>query len=297
MKQFFRKLTKIFGYTAATTVILLAVAVGLFRLFLPRLPEYQDQIKVWASDAIGMEVEFSGMNARWAFSGPELEFYDAELVHPDNPKRSIAAEVVSVGISLNSLLFEGAFVVDRVVIRKTSIEVHQLEDRGWWIQGMVMDELSPGQTRAPRQLNDVEVIGEDIEVQFLQLGDQRPRFIQVPRALVSVDQHRIALDATVTLSEDLGNEVTLSATRLLGMTEANRTWEVSVEAEDIALAGWSRLRLIDGTEVLSGEGDLDLSMVLADGAISNATADFDFFDVSLVDGQVFALQGRVELDT
>ncbi len=297
MKQFFRKLTKIFGYTAATTVILLAVAVGLFRLFLPRLPEYQDQIKVWASDAIGMEVEFSGMNARWAFSGPELEFYDAELVHPDNPKRSIAAEVVSVGISLNSLLFEGAFVVDRVVIRKTSIEVHQLEDRGWWIQGMVMDELSPGQTRAPRQLNDVEVIGEDIEIQFLQPGDQRPRFIQVPRALVSVDQHRIALDATVTLSEDLGNEVTLSATRLLGMTETNRTWEVSVEAEDIALAGWSRLRLIDGTEVLSGEGDLDLSMVLADGAISNATADFDFFNVSLVDGQVFALQGRVELDT
>jgi uncharacterized protein (TIGR02099 family) len=296
MRQFLRKLTKVFGYTAATTVILLAIAVGLFRLFLPRLPEYQDQIKVWASDAIGMEVEFSGMNARWAFSGPELEFYDAELVRPDDRRRRIAAEVVSVGISLSNLLFEGAFVVDRVVVRNTSIEVHQLEDGGWWVQGMAMDELSAGQARTPRQLNDVEVVGEDIEIQFLQLGDQRPRFIQVPRTLVSVDEHRIALDATVRLSEDLGREVTLSATRLLGVAEANRTWEVSVEAEDITLAGWSRLQLIEGTEVLSGEGDLDLSMVLADGTISNATADVEFSDVSLVDGQVFDLRGRIELD-
>ena len=213
MRQFLRKLTKVFGYTAAMTVILLAIAVGLFRLFLPRLPEYQDQIKVWASDAIGMEVEFSGMNARWALSGPELEFYDAELVRPDDRRRRIAAEVVSVGISLSNLLFEGAFVVDRVVVRNTSIEVRQLEDGGWWVQGMAMDELSAGQARTPQQLNDVEVVGQDIEIQFLQFGHQRPRFINVPRTLVSVDEPRIALDATVRLSEDLVREVTLSATR------------------------------------------------------------------------------------
>lgn len=296
MRKFFKKLTKVFGYTAATIVILLAVAVGLFRLFLPRLPEYQDQIKVWASDAIGMEVAFSGMNARWALSGPELEFYDAELVRPDDQRRSITAEVVSIGISLNSLLFEGAFVPDRVVIRKTSIEVHQLENNGWWIQGVSIDELPIGQSDTPQRLNDVEVIGEDIEIQFLQLGDQRPRFINVPRALVSVDEHRIALDATIRLSEDLGKEIELSATQLLGVAEANRSWDVTIEAEDITLAGWSGLQQIERVEILSGEGDLDLSMVLAEGTIRNAIADVDFSDVSLVDGQAFDLQGRFELD-
>ncbi len=296
MKQFFRKLTKVFGYTAATTVILLAIAVGLFRLFLPRLPEYQDQIKVWASDAIGMEVEFSGMNARWALTGPELEFYDAELVRPDDRRRSIAAEVVSVGISLNSLLFEGTFVVDRVVIRRTGIEVHQLEDGGWWIQGVAIDELPVGQADAPQRLNDVEVIGEDIEIQFLQFGDQRPRFISVPRTLVSVDEHRIALDATVRLSEDLGRQIQLSATQLLDVPETDRSWDVRIEADDIDLAGWSRLQPVERIETLSGEGDLDLSVVLADGSITNATADVDFSEVSFVDGQVFDLQGRFELD-
>jgi uncharacterized protein YhdP len=65
-------------------LILMAVGVGLFRLFLPRLPEYQEAIKERASEAIGMEVAFLSMNARWGLSGPELEFYGAELIRRHN---------------------------------------------------------------------------------------------------------------------------------------------------------------------------------------------------------------------
>ena len=78
MKKLIRRLFKIFAYTAGGVVILLAIVVGLFRLFLPRLPEYQEEIKVWASTEIGVDVEFSGMDARWGLSGPELKFYNAE---------------------------------------------------------------------------------------------------------------------------------------------------------------------------------------------------------------------------
>ena len=80
IKRLLRRLLRIAAYAAAAVVILLAIAVGLFRMFLPRLPEYQEDIKVWASAAIGMEVQFSGMDARWGLSGPEVEFYAAELL-------------------------------------------------------------------------------------------------------------------------------------------------------------------------------------------------------------------------
>ena len=65
MPSIFRKIAKVIAYMAAAVVILLAIAVGLFRLMLPRIPEYQDEIKAWADAAIGMQVEFAGMNARW----------------------------------------------------------------------------------------------------------------------------------------------------------------------------------------------------------------------------------------
>ena len=113
MKNLLQRLLKLAAYAAASIVILLAIALGLFRLFLPGLPEYQEDIKSWASAAIGMQVEFTGMNARWGLSGPEIEFYDAELISTDTEARIVAAEQVSVGIGLARLLFDRKFIVDR----------------------------------------------------------------------------------------------------------------------------------------------------------------------------------------
>ena len=129
MKNFLRSLFKFCAYFAAGVVILLAIAVGLFRLFLPRVPEYQDEIKAWASAAIGMQVEFSGMDARWGLSGPELEFYDAKLLRMDSGIRLVAAEEVRVGVDFMRLLFEQAWVVDRLVIIDTTRIQSETKDR------------------------------------------------------------------------------------------------------------------------------------------------------------------------
>ena len=297
MKDFLRKLFRLAAYTAAALVILLAVFVGLFRLFLPRLPEYQDDIETWASNAIGMDVQFSGMNARWGLSGPEIEFYDTELIRPDSGTRVIAAELVSVGISVGSLIFDQALVVDRVAIRDTSIEIRQLENGDWWIQGNSLDELPKPRPGEGQRLDKMEIVGEDIEIRFLQPGDERPRFIRVPSALVSVDDKRIAFDADVRLSEDLGRDINLSATRVLNLPEDQRIWDVTVEADNVILPGWSELHPALQGRVLSGGGDIDASFVVAGSSVSNASVDVDLADVSLVEGQVFGLEGRFELDT
>ena len=296
MKRFLRTLLKIGAYTAAAIVILLAVAVGLFRLFLPRLPEYQEEIKTWASDAIGMQVEFSGMDARWGLSGPELEFYDTELIRPDNDKRAIAADVVSVGISLTNLIFDRSFVVDHVGIRDTAIEVRQLEDGSWWIQGTEPGDLNQAHRGGPQRLLDMEIVGEDIEIRFLQPGDQRPRRFQVRRAQVSIDERRIAFDASVRLPENLGRQMTVTATQLLDLPDEERGWDMSLEIDDVDLAGWSDLQWATDREVYSGTGDLDLALVVSGGTVRSATAEIDFENVALELDRPFDVSGRLELD-
>ena len=296
MKQFFRKLLKLAAYSAAALVILLAILVGLFRLFLPRLPEYQDDIENWASSAIGMEVQFSGMNARWGLRGPEIEFYETELIHPDTQTRAIAAELVSVGVSVSRLLFEQKVVVDRVVIRDTSIEIRQLENGEWWVQGRPVDDLPTGQSGTPQRLGDVEVVGENIEIRFLQPGDERPHFFNVPTAVVSIDENRIALDADIRLPDDLGRGINLAATRMLDRPAEQRSWDVSVEADNIVLQGWSALHPALEGRVLSGGGDVDISFALSGKSVSNASVRVDLDEVSLTEDKVFDLSGRFELD-
>ena len=54
MKKLLQKILKTLAYLAAAMVILLAVAVGLFRLLLPRLPAHQEEIIL---AALGIDAE------------------------------------------------------------------------------------------------------------------------------------------------------------------------------------------------------------------------------------------------
>ena len=296
MKLLLQRLFKFFAYSAAGVVILLAIAVGLFRLFLPRLPEYQEDIKNWASAAIGMQVEFSSMDARWGLSGPELEFYDTQLVRTDTQTRLIAAETVRVSVALTRLLLEGERVIDRIVVSDTSIEVRQLEGGGWWVQGAPIEDLLGDRATARPALTEIEIIVEDIQVGFLQPGDERPRFFAVPRATLSVDKRRLAFVADIRPPASLGRRLAVSATQLIDLPAEERQWDVSVEGDDIVLAGWSDLQLAGGRRVVSGSGDLDLSVAYAQGRVTNASAEMDVTDLALAADKAFDLRGRFELN-
>jgi len=295
MKKLLRRLTKFTAYLAAFTVISLAIAVGLFRLFLPRVPEYQDEIKGWASAAIGMQVEFSGMDARWGLSGPELQFYDAELNRLDSGVRIVAAEEVSIGVGLMRLLFEQALVVDRLVIRNTNVYVRQFEDGSFKIQGIAIDELLGSFSNQSVTPVAIEVIGEDIELRLVQPGGARPRFFNVPRARVSIDENRIAADADIRLPDELGRKLSVSATQILAAPIEERSWDVFVDAENVSLQGWSGLAP-GSRRFESGVGDIELALAFANGRVSTATAELDFTDVALVGGEFFDISGRIEVD-
>jgi len=300
MKKLLQHLVKFAAYTAAAVVILLAIALGLFRLFLPRLPEYQEDIKTWASAAIGMEVEFSGMDARWGLSGPEIEFYNAELISTETGVRIVAAEQVSVGIGLTRIITDRKAVVDRVIVRDTSLEVRQLENGQWWIQGSPPDQLLPARPAASDtgdgdgDVARIEIVGEDLTLQFLQPGDERPRDFFIPNLLISRDNVRLAIDATVELPGDLGDSLTIAATRLVAEGDEKSGWDVTVDADDIELAGISTLHTSEAAQFDFGRGDLHLSLAVTGTAVDSATADIDFDDIGVDGAAPFSFAGRLE---
>ena len=299
MNKFLKRVIKFFAYMAGGVVILLAIAVGLFRLFLPRLPEYQEDIKTWASSAIGLHVEFSGMDARWGLSGPEVEFYDAELISPDTMVRIIAADQVSIGVALTNLLVDRKAVVDRVVISDTSLEVRQLENGEWWVQGGPLDQLIPARGSSTGEvtgggLGPIEIVGKDIELQFLQPGDERPTLFQVSNFVLRRDNVRMAIDADVELPGKLGNSLTVAATQLLADDTEQQFWDVSVEIDEIRLAGVSAMQPLEVARFDSGSGDIELSLQYANSSVQSATADIDIEDISVAGMSDLSLSGRLE---
>ena len=295
MKSFLRRVFKILAYLAGGVVILLAIAVGLFRLFLPRLPDYQEDIKGWASAAIGMTVEFSGMDARWGLSGPEVEFYDAELLTIDTNTRLVAADEVSVGVGLVRLLIDRKFVVDHVAVRDTSIEVRQLEGGGWWIQGSPLDELLPERRGGTGGgIGRIEVIGEDIEVRFLQPGDEKPRRFQVSRVRANRDDVQLTIDASVELPGDLGRRLSVTAIQQLTDPPGERAWDFALEVDNVDLAGVTAMQPAEAARFDSGTGDVSLSLVFANKRVQSATAEIDIDDIAIAGLADLAVRGRFE---
>jgi uncharacterized protein (TIGR02099 family) len=294
MMNLLRRVAKFFAYFAAGVVILLAIVVGLFRLFLPRLPEYQEEIKIWASTEIGVSVEFTGMDARWGLSGPELKFYNAELLRQDTMVRLVAAEEVSIGVSLVRFIVDGTLQVDRVVVRETSIEVRQLENEQWMIQGSLIDDLREMQQGTGREIGEIEFLGQNIELLLLQPGDQRPKRIDIGRLQVRSDSVRLAVDASLNLPRELGGRVTLAATQLLAPPVEERSWDVDIEAGELRLAGLSQLHEARAAQFVSGSGSIDLSLEYAGGEIESATADFSFEEILHEKGEPFDVAGRLE---
>jgi uncharacterized protein (TIGR02099 family) len=296
MRVFLQRVFKFLAYTVAGVVILLAITVGLFRLFLPRLPEYQEDIKNWASAATGMQVEFSGMDARWGLSGPELEFYNTELVRTDTQTRLLTAEKVSVSVALTRLLLEGERVIDRIVVSDTSIEVRQLESGEWWVQGAPLEDLLGKRAQGTPAFSEIDVIAEDIEIVFLQPGDVRPRYFAITRATVSLDERRLAFDTEIRPPTDLGRRLGIAAVQLVDRPEGERRWDITIEGDDISLAGWSDLQRAGNRRIVSGAGDFDLSMAYAQGGVTNASAEVDFSGLALAKDKAFDLRGRFELN-
>ena len=65
-------------------------------------------------------------------------------------------------------------------------------------------------------------------------------------------------------------------------TEVQGNWDVSVEIDDVKLAGASALQPSEAARFDSGKGDIELSLAYANEAIQSATADIDFENISVI---------------
>lgn len=295
MKELLQKFFKYLAYVGAALVIVLAVAVGIFRLMLPRLPEYQEQIKAWAGDAIGVQVDFSAMNARWRFSGPELNFFDAELTRAGATQSFVSAEEVSVGVGLLRLLADRELVVDRVLIRDTDIDLRQDSNGEWLLQGIPLDDVFAAREVASDQ-GAVEVIGQDVRVAYEHPASGQVVPFTIGTMTVTRQAEQVEIEARIVLPEGFGRTLEISAEQILPAS-GPRSWRLFVEGESLDLTGWSRLQPAGMPPINSGNADISVWFDYAPGHLQRATVNLVVTDLRpRSDAPIapFGLQGSIE---
>ncbi len=296
MQAWLRRIRNFLVYVCAGSVILLAVAVGLFRLFLPRLTEYQEDIKGWATAAIGMQVDFTGMNARWRLSGPELNFYDAELSQSDASDSLIEAGEVSIGVGLMRLVLDRTLVVDRIVVRGTQLDFTEGDDGAVLLQGRTLDDLADMIPASTDNTGDVVVVAEDIIVSYARPTDSAPLAVAIESLEATRRNDAIALEASIDLDSGFGSRLDVTVDQIL-VDGGESSWQVYLEGRSIGLDRWAGFVPDGVAPVVNGDGDLSLWLELSASGLEKATANVALVDVGIAGAErtdVIDVEGRIE---
>ena len=123
-----KKLLRLIGYAVALGLILLAMGAGLLRLAVIQLPTYQGEIQAWVRTQLGIDLNFSGIDARWSLLGPEISFHDATVTRVgDQGSPVVSADEATITLSPLALIAERRLEVMRLTLDGSRIGVERTE--------------------------------------------------------------------------------------------------------------------------------------------------------------------------
>ncbi len=103
-----------------------------------RLPDYQDEIQAWVTAELGLELDYTRLDAAWGWRGPELAFRDVRVHAAGDAAPFLTARGASVGFKTVDLLFRLAtrrkLGTDRLTFDGTEFTLVRNED-GYRLQG------------------------------------------------------------------------------------------------------------------------------------------------------------------
>lgn len=268
-------------YLAAAGVIILALLVGALRLLLPLVPEYRDDIRVWANAATGYDIRFQSISASWPLVGPELSFYDVTLTRPGDAEPLLAAREFSVGVSLLRLVRSRRLSVSRLAVRGSSIRLQRTATGGFLIQGRGLEDLLPRPSREP--LPEIGLDLQDIAVSYTD-----PRYqvesmaLALKRLTVDLDRDRLAANGRIDLPKGYGRKLSVEFEAPLPLPLAfPQQWSARVSGTDLDLVRLLGVTLGETGPLRAATGEIDLTVSYGEARLQRVDARLDLADVAV----------------
>ena len=252
---------------AAAGLIVLAVLVGIARLLLPMAPEYQDDIRRFANEATGFDVQFAQLSASWPLHGPEIRFLDVHVRTRDGRQPVLDAAELSVGINLLQLVTERRLLPGRVAVRQADVRIERLPDGKVLVNAVPLEDL----LRQPRsrELPHLDLDLRDIGVLLHDAGRLVPDASLMTKKLdLRLAPDSIGFDGELEGRDELGRGFefagTLPAAMLPGAERDEGSpapeWSFSLAATDVEVGRALRLLTNQWVPLKSGRGQLEIEL-------------------------------------
>ena len=268
--------------TAAGLLVVVALLLTALRVAIAYVPHNEQKLRTWIERQTQTKFEYSRLDARLRWYGPEVVLRDLRVVAEDGSQTLFATREGSIGLDLWNFFRTGQFVAGRVRILEPRVTIVRLADGRIRLLGLRerpadkppfdFDRLPAGRI----VIDDATVVYRDLKTgsEPLELTDLD---VQLRR-----DRDAVVLEGSARLPEELGTRADFNV-RLKGTLDEREHLDarVEVDADAVRLAGLKDFLPAQVAKPLAGSGHLHGVFALEQGTVSNLRLGFDLHDVAL----------------
>ena len=228
---------------AAMAIILLAMGAGMLRLVVIQLPSYQGEIWEWVRTELGIDLNFSRMDARWSLLGPEFSFRDAAVSRIGGAANLIvSADEATITLSAIALISERRLEVKRLTLEGSTLRVERTGDGA--VRLAYLPEGGGAQTEFPlAEIPPVTIVVNDGSVIFADHMRQREWSFDDVRLQLVRESESLVVEARANPPQGLAERIEVSAQLDVGrpLSDPQAQWRLFGEARGLDLAALSDL--------------------------------------------------------
>ncbi len=261
---------------------MVALLLTALRVAIAYVPHNEQKLRTWIERQTQTKFEYSRLDARLRWYGPEVVLRDLRVVAEDGSQTLFATREGSIGLDLWNFFRTGQFVAGRVRILEPRVTIVRLADGRIRLLGLRerpadkppfdFDRLPAGRI----VIDDATVVYRDLKTgsEPLELTDLD---VQLRR-----DRDAVVLEGSARLPEELGTRADFNV-RLKGTLDEREHLDarVEVDADTVRLAGLKDFLPAQVAKPLAGSGHLHGVFALEQGTVSNLRLGFDLHDVAL----------------
>ncbi len=264
-RRFLKRLGRWVAGLVGLCALLLALAIGAFRIAIDLLPGYQQRVVERVREETGLRLEFDSVYARIGRYGPEVVFRGARVLPATGDGALVSADSGRVSLSILRTIWYRRIEIGRVALVRPRLNFVIHTDGSVQLVGQTAFQTGPESERRPMSLDRVPRGLYAVRDATLDVLDLRARQGRFELTGVDIDLERkgdhIAISGQVNLPEHLGSSIEFDgeAEGELADNAAIR-WRMRVDAHELDFEQWAALLPDSFVVPAAGHGSLGLSL-------------------------------------
>jgi uncharacterized protein (TIGR02099 family) len=283
-----RKITRVTIAALLGVAVLVMFAAVSFQLLVRQLPSYQDEIQAWVTAELGLELDYTRLDAAWGWRGPELAFGDVRVRTAGDPTPFLTARGANVGFramdSLLRLVVGRDLAVDRLTFDGTELTLVRSEDGTYRLQGAPAQAAArePASVQVPP---DIDVLVRNSRVLYLDAARGVAWDFQDVAASLRRVEDILTLEASARPPAEFAEHIEVTAQASVTADDAGAKftgdWRLQADVDAVDLAVAARLFPPSAVAPQAGRGDVAVWLEWQQGVLASGTADLALADVAL----------------